>query len=291
MASSNAPTTTTYPLQEGFLKSKTSPTALGDRDNMRTNATESSLQPKEDISLVASSTGNALPDPIDERLEAAGGNSGKTSGQGSSSVQKRPASEVKSVDVAILLQTIQSQQELHKTFEKQLEVSKTQLELLHQIVSGLGGAEKPESSVATTETPKKLRVKWDPEAVEKWQRETIPTAEKVDKMRRLFLAKCTSGSFYASKVFPHLVFTSTNKWGLDEIPWPENGGTEEDKFLARIKLEWPRELIERDEDRAGEWLGGLTIIHDGSDWSVAQCGYDEKWHLKVATWERVRILT
>jgi hypothetical protein len=102
-------------------------------------------------------------------------------------------------------------------------------------VSGLGEAEKTESSAATTETPKKLRVNWDPATVEKWQKGTIPTVEKVDNMRKLFLAKCTSGPYYASKVFPHLVFTSTNRWGPDEISWPENGGTEEDEFLERIK--------------------------------------------------------
>ena len=161
MASSNAPTSTTDPLQEGLPKSKPRPAALADKDNMPTNTTEPSLHPKEYIALVPSSTGSAVPDPIDENLESAGGNSGKTSRQGSSPIQNRPTNEVKSIEVAILLQTIQSQQELQKTFEKQLEVSKNQLELLHQIVSGLGGAEKPESSAAITETPKKLRVSWD----------------------------------------------------------------------------------------------------------------------------------
>jgi hypothetical protein len=157
-------------------------------------------------------------------------------------------------------------------------------------VSGLGGAEKTESPAATTEISKKLRVNWDPADVETWQRGTIPTTEKVDNMRKLFLAKCTSGSFYTSKVFPHLVFTRTNSSELDEIPWPEKGGTEEDEFLERIKLEWPRELVGRDQDRAEKWLGGLTIIHDGSDWSVAQCSYDEKWNLRSIIYGRVRIL-
>jgi hypothetical protein len=107
MASSNAPTSTTDPLQEGLPKSKPRPAALADKDNMPTNTTEPSLHPKEYI-----------PDPIDENLESAGGNSGKTSRQGSSPIQNRPTNEVKSIEVAILLQTIQSQQELQKTFEK-----------------------------------------------------------------------------------------------------------------------------------------------------------------------------
>jgi hypothetical protein len=78
---------------------------------MPTNTTKPSLQPKEDIALVPSNTESALPEPIEGEggLEAAGGSAGKASVQGSSSVQQRPANKVKLVDVAILLQTIQSQ--------------------------------------------------------------------------------------------------------------------------------------------------------------------------------------
>jgi hypothetical protein len=130
MASSNGPPVLAIRCRR-TPKKQDKPDSLGDWDNMPTNTTDPSLQPKEDMALVPSNTESALPDHIEGGLEAAGGSSGKASVQGSSSVQQRPTNEVKSVDVAILLQTIQSQQELQKTFEKQLEESKNQLELLY----------------------------------------------------------------------------------------------------------------------------------------------------------------
>jgi hypothetical protein len=286
MASSAAPTSTTDQLQEVLSERKTNPAALGNMDNMLTNTTESSPQPKEDIPQVSFGTENTLLDPVDMISEAVGGNLGETSGQGSSSVRKRPADKVKSVDVGILLQTIESQQELQKTFEKQLEVAKNQLEVLHEILRGLGGAEKIEKSAATTESPKKLCVRWDPEEVENWQRGTIPTPQKLENMWKIFVAKDTSGSFYASNTFPHIAFTRTNGSELYETPWPEKGDTEQGKFLEKIKHSWPQNLVEGDQYDDTEWLGGIKYpVRD--DWTVLRCDYHESGLLKIRNWQEV----
>jgi hypothetical protein len=290
MASAAAHTPTTDQLQEMPSEEETHPPALGHEDNIATNTTESPPQPEEDVPQVPSHTENTLPDPVGPITEAPARNLDETSRKGSSlsssSPQKRPSDKVKSVDVGSLLQAIEGQLELQKTFEKQLELATTQLELLQQMVRVVGGTDKIEKPAATTESPRKLVVEWDSAVVDEWQIAKIPTNEKLDNMRKFFAIKDEDGSFYARSRFPRIAFTDTNSSKLCETPWPKNGTTEQAKFLARIEKLWPKKIV--DEGYTSGWQNSVAWDRDGHPgWAVIQCNYASDGLPKLGCWERV----
>jgi hypothetical protein len=224
--------------------------------------TQSSLQHEASVPQIPSSTENSPPELVSQIPEAAGSNSGETlepaSHSSQRSLQKRPADEVKPIEVGILLQTIESQLELQKTFKKQLEMAKAQVELLQQAMTGVAEKEKEVKPAATPSNPRKVNIKWDPQEVERWQRETLPTNEKLYKMLKLFTVMDKSGIFYASRKFTRIAFPCTNGPGVDEIQWPQKAGTKQGEFLERIKRSWPQDLVEGDQFGTAQWLGGVT---------------------------------
>lgn len=139
---------------EGYLD------VLKNEDDMSMIPTKPSPQSQEELKA-SSNTKNSKSDPVDLASVATSGSSGDPSGHGSSSnlnsLQKQSKEETKAVNISMLLRTIDSQLELNNTFHKQLEIAKNQLELLQQIVRGVGGTDKEVKSAAAP----KSTLKWD----------------------------------------------------------------------------------------------------------------------------------